>query len=242
MGKACVAHLKAMTTPRMECMAAVVSLKVTNMLSRELNFDTTKEFHYTDSTVVLGYINNEARRLHTYVGNRIQHILDKSDLKQWWHFTGELNPADKASCRLTTVELLQNHHWLNCPNFLWRNTEQLPNAQPTLQLDPDDRKVKREVATTLTIKQVNLPKVFKAAQFEHFSSFDGLKQSLILIQSTQLATVKELKDTKRFILKSVEYKHFPGEVKCLEKLSKNKDTYWDRMFAEKKSLDLKSIG
>ena len=134
MGKACVAPLKAMTTPRIELTAAVVSVNVTNMLSRESNFDVTEEFYYTDSTVVLGYINNEARRFHTYVGNRIQHNRDKSDSKQWRYVAGELNPADKASRGLTTVEFLQNHRWFNGPDFLWRDTEQLPSTQPTLQL------------------------------------------------------------------------------------------------------------
>ena len=42
--------------------------------------------------------------------------------------------------------------------------------------------VKTEVAATLTIKQVNVLKVFEANRFKHPSSFDRLKRSLILIQ------------------------------------------------------------
>ena len=40
-------------------------------------------------------------------------------------------------------------------------------------------------------------------------------------------------------MESVQYKHFSGEVKCLEKLSKSEDTYQDRKFAEKKNPALK---
>lgn len=69
MGKARVAPLKAMSTPRMELTAAVVSVNVTNMLSKELNYRDIETWYHTDSTVVLDYIYNEARRFHTYVGN-----------------------------------------------------------------------------------------------------------------------------------------------------------------------------
>ena len=38
-------------------------------------------FH-TDSSVVLGYVNNDAWRFHTYVGNRVQHIRDRYHIRE----------------------------------------------------------------------------------------------------------------------------------------------------------------
>ncbi len=70
-------------------------------------------------------MNNEARRFHTYVGNRVQHIRDRSDPKQWRRVAGELNPADEASRGLTAIELLQNRRWFRGPDFLWHETEQI---------------------------------------------------------------------------------------------------------------------
>ena len=49
MGKSRVAPLKAMTTPRMELTAAVVSVNVTNMLSKELNYEEIEQLYHTDS-------------------------------------------------------------------------------------------------------------------------------------------------------------------------------------------------
>jgi hypothetical protein len=80
MGKSRVAPLKVLST-RMELTAAVVSVNVANMLSKDLHYENIEETYHTDSTVVLGYINNEARRFHTYVGNRVQYIRDQSDPK-----------------------------------------------------------------------------------------------------------------------------------------------------------------
>ena len=83
MGKARVAPLKPMSTPRRELTAAVISVNVASMLKRELNYKHPVEVFYTDSSVVLGYIRNEAKRFHTYVGNRVHHIHERSKPEQW---------------------------------------------------------------------------------------------------------------------------------------------------------------
>lgn len=63
--------LKVVTIPRLELTAAVLSVKVSLFLKRELNLQIEREYFWTDSKVVLGYINNEARRFHVYVANRV---------------------------------------------------------------------------------------------------------------------------------------------------------------------------
>ena len=76
LGKSRVAPLKITTIPRLELTAAVVSAKVGVMLQEELNYANLKQFFWSDSKVVLGYINNDAKRFHTFVANRdnqIQH-------------------------------------------------------------------------------------------------------------------------------------------------------------------------
>ena len=61
MGKSRVAPSKIVTVPRLELTAAVVSAKVGAMLQEELNYANLKQYFWTDSKVVLGYINNEAK-------------------------------------------------------------------------------------------------------------------------------------------------------------------------------------
>jgi hypothetical protein len=60
MGKARVSPLKSVTIPRLELTAALVSVKVSNMLHRELNYEAIVDVFWTDSKVVIGYICNEA--------------------------------------------------------------------------------------------------------------------------------------------------------------------------------------
>ena len=60
MAKSRVAPTKVTTIPRLELTAAVISVKTSNVLKEELGYADAKEYFWTDSKVVIGYINNEA--------------------------------------------------------------------------------------------------------------------------------------------------------------------------------------
>ena len=134
--KSRVAPIKPISIPRMELTAAVVSVNVTKMLQSELDYENLRSVYYTE------YISNDARRFHVYVGNRIQHIRDRSDPEQWHHVPGKDNPADEASRSLTANRLRNNKRWLSGPDFLWESDVPLLNKKNTAQLSSDDVEVK----------------------------------------------------------------------------------------------------
>ena len=68
-GKARVIPLKSVTVPRLELTAAVLSLRISEQLKRELDIEITDEVFRTDSRVVLDYIANSVRRFHVFVAN-----------------------------------------------------------------------------------------------------------------------------------------------------------------------------
>ena len=118
MGKAHVSPLKTVTIPRLELTAALVSVKLSNMLHKELNYEGITDVFWTDSKVVIGYIGNEARRFHVYVANRIQQIRESIDPSQWRYVESKGNPADDASRGLSTQEIISKPRWLSGPAFL----------------------------------------------------------------------------------------------------------------------------
>lgn len=145
MGKARVTPLKPITIPRLELTAAVVSVKVSDMLSRELKYGELEEVFWTDSKVVQAYIQNDARRFHTFVANRVQQIRERTVPEQWHYVDGKNNPADDASRGLSPKDLLHSSRWLQGPSFLWEhrgnwNDLGKGEAEP-LQLD--DKEVKK---------------------------------------------------------------------------------------------------
>lgn len=61
-GKTRVAPLKHKTIPRLELAAATTSARMSEFVGNELGYPENKEFFWTDSRVILGYISNEAKR------------------------------------------------------------------------------------------------------------------------------------------------------------------------------------
>ena len=83
LGKASVASVKMVTIPRLELTAAVVLVRVSEMLRQELQYEGVQEIFWTDSKVVLGYIKNDSKRFHVFVANRVQQIRDQTSPSQW---------------------------------------------------------------------------------------------------------------------------------------------------------------
>ena len=69
-GKARVAPVKTMTIPRLELTNAPVSVRVVDMIARELDEPVNSRHFWTDSTTVLKYICNEKKRFQVFVADR----------------------------------------------------------------------------------------------------------------------------------------------------------------------------
>ena len=78
MGKSRVTSKKYVTIPRLELVAAVLSVKIAALIRRELDIEWKNETFWTDSKVVLGYINNNTKKFKIFVTNQgvIQGIFE----------------------------------------------------------------------------------------------------------------------------------------------------------------------
>ena len=116
----------------------MVSAKVSVMFKGELDMKIDQEFLWTDSQVVLGYINNDARRFHIFVANRVQLIRDNSNASQWYYVDTSENPAYQASRSLNASDI-HSMNWLRGPKFLWERELHLTPSTPAdfLVSDPE---------------------------------------------------------------------------------------------------------
>ncbi|XP_033097326.1 uncharacterized protein LOC117101458 [Anneissia japonica] len=114
---------KQVTVLRLELNVAVVTVKISALLQRELELKNVTETFWTDSNVVLGYIANETRRFHVFVANRIQKIRDHSSPSQWKHVATNVNPADCGLRGISAEDLVSKSTWIDGPRFLWENRQ-----------------------------------------------------------------------------------------------------------------------
>ncbi|XP_038062679.1 uncharacterized protein LOC119733173 [Patiria miniata] len=153
MGKARLCPVKQVTIPRLELSAAVLAVRLNQLIQREIRLPIMETVYWTDSTSVLQYIQNESRRFHTFVANRVSRIQSGSDPSQWRYVDTASNPADDGSRGLTADAMIKNQRWLNGPDFLLKEVQHwplppvvikgpYPDVLPdTLQSDPEVKKV-----------------------------------------------------------------------------------------------------
>ena len=98
-GKSRVIPLKFLSIPRLSAKltAAALSVKISKMLREELDVHIDDEIFWTDSQVVLGYINSNVRWFKAFIANQVQQIHDHISRKQWHFIESSNNPADYAS-------------------------------------------------------------------------------------------------------------------------------------------------
>ena len=77
-----------------------------------------KKYYWTDSTIVLSYMQNDSKRFHVYVANRIEQIKEHTISDQWHYVRSQDNPADGASRGLDIHHIMKSN-WLKGPSFLW---------------------------------------------------------------------------------------------------------------------------
>ena len=82
-GKARVTPKKFVSIPRLELVAATLSVKMAKFLRKELNIDCLQETFWSDSKVVLGYIKNTTKKFKIFADKRIQQIHENSEVNQW---------------------------------------------------------------------------------------------------------------------------------------------------------------
>ena len=126
MGRSRIAPIKPMTIPRLELLAAVVGVELTEFVRSELDFDLDEVVYWTDSTSVLGYIRSTARRYCTFVANRIAVIQSLLSPELWRHVSTDQNPANVASRGQVPDQLPQCNNWFNGPAFLRLEQDKWP--------------------------------------------------------------------------------------------------------------------
>lgn len=247
MSKARVVPRKSITIPRLELSAAVVSVRISRLLRKELEFDDIVEWFWTDSNIVLGYISNESRRFHVFVSNRVQQILDYTAPEQWKYIDTNSNPADIASRGSSAKELVDNTMWLNGPSCIWTSVSFSPDGSKP-ELDQSDPEVKR-VKTLNTKVDDSYCSILE--RLDYFSDWQRARKAIAIClnlkdslrnksSKTQICSisVEDISRAEIEIIRHVQRNFFKDELDQLRTLGsvENSD---DRQFAKMRNVSLK---
>ncbi|XP_053377557.1 uncharacterized protein LOC123564742 [Mercenaria mercenaria] len=150
MGKSRLAPIKSIAIPRLELDAAVLAVKLYRLVKQELDLNIDKRYFWTDSMIVLGYIQNEKRRFKTFVANRLAIIHDVTTPQDWRYVPTKENPADLASRGVHPHETDKLSTWLRGPEFLQSDSSHWPGTPGLVTIDVNDTELKAEVSTHVT--------------------------------------------------------------------------------------------
>ncbi len=231
LGKAKLAPQAAHTIPRLELGAAVLAAELAETIMDELDFSLDAVEFYTDSRVVLGYINNQTRRFYVYVANRVQRIRKVSSPTQWHYISTKHNPADHAT-RSVPADLLSTTTWLTGPAFLLQAKQSSSSEEERFDLiEPDSDTEVRSLVTTLSTDGSSL----RCQRFERFSSWRSLIRAIASIihivqaykandhhntcrswhHCSKPRSVEELLQAETAIIKSVQREAYKEELNCI---------------------------
>jgi len=123
--KSRVAPLKGSTIPRLELNGALCLAQLISKVAESWGIECRSCRLWTDSTIVLGWLNSQASCLKTYIANRVGQILELTDAKQWNYVSTKDNPADIISRGINaraidTLELWwKGPYWLMTDESSW---------------------------------------------------------------------------------------------------------------------------
>jgi len=225
MSKVRVAPLKYQTIPRLELQGAVLVAKMASMLLKELDLPIMECFYWTDSQLVVKYIQNDSRRFHTFVANRVSTICELTDSQRWFHVPGKQNPADLLT-RGEDPKSINLDLWTRGPEFLhlYASDWSVPCTTPNLvSNDPEVRRdyVSRSLATQAGEHPLD-------TLISYHSSWYKLKRAVawLLRVKNQLAgkvrnfdsanlSVNELRFAEVEIIKHVQAQRYKNEMQRL---------------------------
>ena len=80
MSKARLAPLKTITLPRLELTAARAGARLSRLIVHEIDLPIEQVVYWSDSMIVIQYLQNKKKRFKVFVANRVNKIIELTDL------------------------------------------------------------------------------------------------------------------------------------------------------------------
>lgn len=147
--KSRIAPPKALSIPRLELCGAVLSANLVHKMLQALTLQFNEVVYWTDSTIVLHWINKDSTHWKVFVGNRVSEIQSLSKKGQWRHVDSSNNPADLITRGVEPKKLVSSSLWWTGPSWLKLSESHWPERLIPDDTDSTEAKRKKTVLTAL---------------------------------------------------------------------------------------------
>jgi len=216
--KSRVAPIKRLTIPRLELCAAVLGAELTNRVKMDMKLADLSVYLWSDSTIVLSWIQSPSATLHAFVSNRISVIQQLTSIDQWHHVSSADNPADVLSRGVNPEKLKSMSSWFYGPIFLTGNKEWWVKPLEKIPELPNDMERKKQRVVALVHQPTNCETLIH--QIEHKNSYKFLLNTIAYIRrpfirpkSQHLAlSPLELQDALLLIVRTLQSSEFRQDI------------------------------
>lgn len=222
-----VAPLKSQTIPRLELCSALLLSRLLKSVQESITIDFSY-FLWSDSQIVLCWIQTQPNKLQTFVQNRIAEIQELTEVSRWNYVNTKENPADLASRGVLPTVLLKSDLWWKGPSWLSLHESSWPKSSfniPDVQLP----EFKQQTLASVTMHDISFP-------FERFSNLNKLQRTMAYCLRF-ISNCRKLKEDRKVGQLTVSELNL--SMKCLVRLSQS-EFFSDEIIALKSNQSPKS--